>query len=308
MIEKESEQSIRGRVIKDMLDHFTHDFALGKKVQTGEARKKLKEPPYIAPPGYNITYFEQPKYQMALMSRVNNPNIQGAVLQLHGGGYVGKVRNKYYTFAKFYVDMTDGYCVLTPDYRVAPEFRYPCALEDALDSYNWLLNHGFLAENIILAGDSAGGGLCMSLYMYLRDNKMPLPKGIIAMSPWTDLTASGESYETNYTKDVLFGNTKNSMIYNNPYPGYENVDNPYISPMFGDFRKFPPMLVQVGSEEMLLSDSISVVEKARFCGVDAKLTIYEGMFHVFQMCNNLIPESKAAWDEVESFIKKLIAS
>lgn len=305
MIERESENSIRGKVIKDMLDHFTHDLSIGKKVQTGEARKIIPEPPYKAPSGYNMTYIDRPNYRMAFMSRGVNPNIKGAVLQLHGGGYVGQIRNKYYTFAKYYVDMTDGYCVLTPDYRVAPENVYPAALLDAYDSYMWLLEHGFLAQNIILAGDSAGGGLCMSLYMYLRDHKIELPKAIIAMSPWTDLSASGRSYEENYTKDVLFGNTKESMIYNNPYPGNEDIHNPYISPLFGSFKEFPPMLIQVGSQEMLLSDSTSVAEKARFMGVDAHLTVYEGMFHVFQMCYHMIPESKMAWDEVHKFILKI---
>lgn len=100
-----------------------------------------------------------------------------------------------------------------------PGEPYPAALEGALASYRWLLSKGYYGEQIILAGDSAGGGLAMALCMYLRDHNMPVPGGIIAMSPWTDLTASGESYETNYEKDPLFGNTKESLIYQNDYPG-----------------------------------------------------------------------------------------
>jgi acetyl esterase/lipase len=123
---------------------------------------------------------------------------------------------------------------------------------------------------------------------------MPIPGGIVAMSPWTDLTASGESYETNYEKDVLFGNTRESMIYQNDYPGDHDRMDPYISPLFGDFREFPPMLIQVGSHEMLLSDSTAVAAKARQQGIKVRLSIYEGMFHVFQMAYLNIPESKRA--------------
>lgn len=130
---------------------------------------------------------------------------------------------------------------------------------------------------------------------------MPLPCGIVAMSPWTDLTASGESYETNYERDPLFGNTRESMIYLDDYAGTHDKSEPYLSPLFGDFYDFPPMLIQVGSLEMLLSDSVSVAEKARGQGVKVRLSVYEGMFHVFQMAYLNIPESKKAWAEVGKF-------
>ena len=125
------------------------------------------------------------------------------------------------------------------------------------------------------------------------------------MSPWTDLTASGESYTTNYEKDPLFGNTRESLIYMNDYPGDHDKMVYYISPLFGDFRDFPPMLIQVGSLEMLLSDSVSAAAKARQQGVKVRLSVYEGMFHVFQMAYLNIPESKKAWAEVGKFIDVL---
>ena len=124
-----------------------------------------------------------------------NPNTDRVILQLHGGGYVGRVRNAYYVFAGLYNEVSRGCAVLTPDYRVAPEHKYPAALEDAIASYKWLLDQGYSGEQIIVAGDSAGGGLAMCLTMYLRDHNMPVPGGLVAMSPWTDLTASGESYD-----------------------------------------------------------------------------------------------------------------
>ena len=135
---------------------------------------------------------------------------------------------------------------------------------------------------------------------------MPMPGGVIAMSPWTDLTASGESYTTNYEKDPLFGNTKESLIYVNDYAGDHDKMDYYISPLFGDFRGFPPMLIQVGSLEMLLSDSVSVAAKARQQGIRVRLSIYEGMFHIFQMAAKMLPESKRAWVEIGKFIDVLL--
>ena len=298
----ESEASVKGRVIADLLSHLTNDLQIGKKIKSGELRKRMKEPPWIVPDCFNMTHIEMENFSMKLLSLKENPNQDHVILQLHGGGYMGAVRNAFYVFAGLYDEVRRGCNVLTPDYRVEPEHRYPAALEDAVASYQWLLDKGYYGEQIIVAGDSAGGGLAMALCMYLKDHKMPMPGGVVAMSPWTDLTASGESYETNYEKDPLFGNTRESLIYVNDYAGDHDKMDCYISPLFGDFRGFPPMLIQVGSLEMLLSDSVSVAAKAREQGIRVRLSIYEGMFHVFQMAYLNIPESKKAWAEVGKFI------
>lgn len=298
----ETEASVKGRVIADLLSHLTNDLQIGKKIKSGELRKRLKEPPWIVPDCFNMTHIELKNFSMKLLSLKENPSQDHVILQLHGGGYMGAVRNAYYVFAGLYNEVSHGCNVLTPDYRVAPEHPYPAALEDAVASYQWLLDKGYYGEQIIVAGDSAGGGLAMALCMYLKDRHMPMPGGVVAMSPWTDLTASGESYETNYERDPLFGNTKDSLIYVNDYAGDHDKMDCYISPLFGDFRGFPPMLIQVGSLEMLLSDSVSVAAKAREQGIRVRLSIYEGMFHVFQMAYLNIPESKKAWAEVGKFI------
>ena len=298
----ETEASVKGRVLADLLSHLTNDLQIGKKIKSGELRKRLKEPPWIVPDCFNMTHIELKNFSMKLLSLKENPSQDHVILQLHGGGYMGAVRNAYYVFAGLYNEVSHGCNVLTPDYRVAPEHPYPAALEDAVASYQWLLDKGYYGEQIIVAGDSAGGGLAMALCMYLKDHHMPMPGGVVAMSPWTDLTASGESYETNYEKDPLFGNTRESLIYVNDYAGDHDKMDCYISPLFGDFRGFPPMLIQVGSLEMLLSDSVSVAAKAREQGIRVRLSIYEGMFHVFQMAYLNIPESKKAWAEVGKFI------
>ena len=302
----ENETSMQGRVIRELLGHLTNDLAIGKKIKSGELRKRLTEPPWKVPSCFTMTHIDMPDFTMKLLASKENPNTDKIILQLHGGGYIGAVRNAYYVFAGLYNEVSHGCSVLTPDYRVAPEHPYPAALEDAIAAYKWLLEEGYFGADIILAGDSAGGGLAMALCMYLKEHHMPMPCGIVAMSPWTDLTAGGESYDTNYEKDPMFGNTRDSMIYNNYYVGDADPMDPYISPLFGDFRQFPPMLIQVGSIEMLLSDSVEAAAKARQQCVKVRLSVYEGMFHVFLMAYLNIPESKKAWAEVGRFIDILM--
>lgn len=295
--------SVQGRVISELIGTLTNDMLIGKQIKSGKLRKRMVEPPWHVPACFVMTHIDMPDFTMKMLeSSKENPNTDKVILQLHGGGYMGAVRNAYYVFAGLYNEVSHGFSVLTPDYRVAPEHPFPAALQDAVAAYQWLLDQGWFGEQIIVAGDSAGGGLAMALTMYLRDHNMPLPCGVIAMSPWTDVTASGESYTTNYEKDPLFGNTRESLIYLNDYAGEHDPMDPYISPLFGDFRHFPPMLIQVGSIEMLLSDSVDAAAKARSQGVKVRLSIYEGMFHVFQMAYLNIPESKRAWMEAGKFI------
>ena len=296
------ENSIQGRVMRQVIAHFHSDHLLGRKIRSGELRKKLAEPEWKVPDGYSLSVIEQKHFTMELLEPdVENRNL--VILQLHGGGYIGKMRNIYRSFAGFYSELGHGIPVLSLDYRVAPEDPFPAALEDAAAAFEWLLFNGWSEEKIVLAGDSAGGGLAMALCMYLKDHGRKLPAGIIAMSPWTDLTQSGESYRINFRKDPIFGNTFDSLVFNKDYVGNEDTTNPYISPLYGNFTGFPPMLLQVGSYEMLLSDSQLVAEKAKQAGVKVRLSVYEGMFHVFQMALLMVPESRLAWKEVGKFLE-----
>lgn len=299
---KETEASIQGTVIREMIAHFTADNLVGRKIKSGELRKKMVEPKWICPSDFSMTEIPMENFTMEWLTSKKSLD-SFVILQLHGGGYVGAMRNAYRNFAVLYNELSGGMNVLTIDYRVAPEFPYPAALEDSAAAFDWLLQQGYQEKQIILAGDSAGGGLAMALCMYLKDQKRKLPAGLIAMSPWTDMTASGPSYEENYKKDPLFGNSRDTLIYNRDYLGLEDPRNPYISPAFGDFKDFPPMLIQAGSYEMLLSDSVLVAEKAKKSGVKVRFTIYEGMFHIFQMCMKFLPESRYAWTEVKKYIE-----
>lgn len=298
-----NKSSIRGYIVRELIAHVTSAHLLGEKIRSGELRKNLVEPKWKCPSEYEMREFDLPCCRGEFLNRKKGGARGYVILQLHGGGYVGAMRNAYRSFAVLYSEAGGGMDVFTIDYRVAPEHPYPAALLDALDAYGWLLDRGWRPGQIILAGDSAGGGLAMGLCMLLKDRRMGLPGGIIAMSPWTDLTASGPSYQDNYEKDPLFGNTRDSLIYNKDYVGDNDPRNPYISPLFGEFQGFPPMLLQVGSIEMLLSDSVLVAEKAREAGAKVRLSIYEGMFHIFQMAMKLLPESRKAWKEIGAFLR-----
>lgn len=301
----EKKSSVLAAIVRDTIARMTADRLIGPKLQNGEIRKNLVEPAWKCPACFHLTKIDLPQCTAELLSLAQNPSIDRVILQLHGGGYIGAMRNKYRSFAGLYNEIGGGINVFTPDYRVAPENPYPAALEDALSAYEWLLQTGIQPAKIVFAGDSAGGGLAVALCLYLKDHGMELPEGLILMSPWTDLTASGESYETNYTLDPLFGNTRESMIYNGEYVGDEDPKNPYISPLFGSFEGFPPMLIQAGSIEMLLSDSTSLAKKAKEAGVKVRLSIYEEMFHVFQMAELMLPESRRAWEEAGKFLRVL---
>ena len=309
--------SIRGRTARKMVKVANHLPLPGGQSQAGQLRAKLyqRERMWECPEHLNLSVISMEHFTMELLSRKretedaeNNADdweLPGIVLQLHGGGYYGRMHNTYRDMAGLYNEISKGYDVLSVDYRVAPEHPYPAALEDALAAYQWIIERGYPLEKLIVAGDSAGGGLTLALCLYLRDHDMPLPAGIITMSAWTDLTKSGESYQENFDIDPIFGGTMDSLVYQEGYYKDSNPEIPYISPVNGDYHGFPPMLMQVGEYEMLLSDTKTVAQHAMDAGVTVKEHIYPGMFHVFQMGLLLYPEAKETWIEVGRFIRYL---
>ena len=302
----ENRVSIRGRTARKMV-HFANHFPLpGGKSSNGELRKKLseREKMWECPEHLEMEVVQMEHFQMELLKKKEESS-KGIILQLHGGGYYGRLHNTYRDMAGLYNELSNGFDVLSVDYRVAPKHPFPAALEDAVTSYQWILEQHYRPDRIFVAGDSAGGGLALALCLYLRDHSLKLPRGIITMSAWTDLTKSGESYQENFDMDPVFGGTKDSLIYKDGYYKHFDPEDPYISPVNGDYHGFPPMLMQVGEYEMLLSDTLTVAQKARQAGVPVKEHIYKGMFHVFQMGLLLYPEAREAWVEIGRFIRKL---
>ncbi len=225
------------------------------------------------------------------------------ILYLHGGyfmmGSINSHRNLAGNIAIFAKART-----LIIDYRLAPEHPFPAGLEDALTAYNWLLAQGISADHIYLAGDSAGGGLVISILLALRDRNAPLPAGGVCLSPYTDLTLGGDSWKTNAKKELLVTElmAKKSVTL---YLGDHDTRDPLASPLFGDLHGLPPLLIQVGGDEVLLSHSTSLAVNAKNAGVDVKLEVWPGMFHVFQYTASMLPEGRWAIEKIAAFIQSV---
>ena len=203
------------------------------------------------------------------------------ILHCHGGGYpTGS--SMYARTLTSKLATTTSMDVLCFDYRLAPENPYPAACEDAMKAWNYLMLLGYGARDIILTGDSAGGNLALSLTLRLKEERRLLPRGLVLLSPWTDLTSSGESFETMAELDpVLSREYIDGMIH--AYAEGMDLQNPQISPLFGDFHGFPPTYIQVGENEILLSDSLRLYKNMLEADVSVKLDRFPGMWHVFQM-------------------------
>lgn len=299
--------SIRGRTARRMVKIANHNPIVGERAQSGELRRVLSEREKLweCPEHLALNRIEMNNFSMELLQPKQQSEKQGIVLHLHGGGYYGRLHNSYRDMAAMYYEVSGGYDVLSVDYRVAPEHPYPAALEDAVCAYRWILEQQYDSNYLIIAGDSAGGGLTLALCLYLRDHNMEMPAGIVTMSAWADLTKSGESYQENFEIDPMFGKSFDTLVYKDGYYKNEDPNIPYISPVYGTYEGFPAMLMQVGEYEMLLSDTLQVAEKAKGVGVRVKQHTYKGMFHDFQMGLTRYPESKEAWVEVGKFIRML---
>ena len=304
------ETSLRAKMVITLIAEFNKSNYLRthlreEKRTDSDLDKNFRYPEHLSKERIDLDNFSMELLKWNDKNELFDKPSDKVILQLHGGGYIGAFKNIYRTMAGLYGEVSCGADVLSIDYRVGPEFKHPAALEDALCAYDWLLDNGYTEDKIVLAGDSAGGGLAMALCHLLKDKGRKLPSAIVAMSPWTDLLSTGASYKDNYDVDPVFGNDSSNLIYDNPYVEDTDKGDKYISPLYGDFEGFPPMLIQVGSNEMLLDDSRLVAEKAKEAGVQVKLSIYEGMFHVFQMGAKLMPESMKAWNEVSKFFDVL---
>ena len=179
---------------------------------------------------------------------------------------------------------------------------FPTALEDVTEAWNTLLNMGYAPNNIALAGDSAGGNLALSLAMRLKNEGCEGPCAIYLCSPWLDLSCEGDSYRSKKLLDPIFGSAGNLPA--GVYADSSLWKEPAVSPLYGDFKGLPPMLLQVGTYEILFSDTICAAGKAKEAGVNYTLTIYEGMFHGFQYAHSLVPEAKEAWRKTGNFLKR----
>jgi len=266
------------------------------------------------PRGYSMEIVTLPNgVQMEVVSPIKGAS-DNVVYVLHGGGYHIKLIDMYRRLDKKLSEAGHNATVAFLDYRVAPEYKYPSALEDALLGWDWLLEKGFKPENIVAVGDSAGGNLTAVLVLKLIELKKETPKAVILMSPWADMTGSGDSYTENYNVDIMFGNKNeavteerrqellNSVMFS--FVGDADRKDPYVSPVFADYTGFPPTMIFAGTHEMLLSDSLTIADSIKKSGGEVELYLGEEMFHVWPLATGLFPEATKAMDAALAYIGK----
>ncbi|WP_345812832.1 alpha/beta hydrolase [Paraburkholderia sp. PREW-6R] len=242
----------------------------------------------------------------AQASNIHASTDRPTVLYCHGGGY-------YFCSPRSHRSIVFGLAtradapVFSLDYRLAPEHRFPAALDDACAAYRRLIATGIAAESIVMAGDSAGGGLALATLLALRDAGDPLPSGCLLFSPWTDLAATGATLRTNDGRDPMFSGPAIALAAK-VYLGDAPATHPYASPVYGDLNGLPPLYIMAGSTEVLLDDSQRVADKARAAGVDCEFEVWENMPHVWPMFAPFIPEANRALDNAAAFVRRVTSA
>lgn len=221
---------------------------------------------------------------------------QNILLFLHGGGYVmGSVRSHWGLMSR--ISQATGCAVLGIKYRLAPENPYPAALQDAMTAYLWLLHHPYPHNQIAFVGTSAGAGLALSLMLRLKLEKRPLPAACVLIGPWIDLARS--QYPN--TGDIL--NPERIVLAAKSYAGINDLKDPFISPLYGDLRGLPPLLIQTGSKEILHEEALELAKKAKKSGVKVTLENWPDMFHIWHLFSTQFPEGQDAIDAIGQFLK-----
>ncbi len=229
---------------------------------------------------------------------------RGTVLFLHGGGYLyGSAKERRNLTSR--ISRTGACRVLALDYRLGPEHPFPAAVDDAVAAYRWLLDGGADPARIVIGGDSAGGGLAVSALTALRDIRVPLPAGAFVMSPWTDLTMRGESVTDRSERDVVL-DLAGLKFCADLYLAGADPRHPLASPRYADLTGLPPLLIQVGTEEMLFDDAQGLAKEAEAAGVDVQFEVWQGASHVFQAAVPFHAEARRAVARIGEFVQGVL--
>ena len=285
---------LRGRLKKEVFDDQTSIPAFRDRCEKGAARyAKL-------PQGVTVKSQIAEGLKSEWLIPENSPTDK-VILYVHGGGYVSGSCSDHRNFVSKFAKSTGIKCLIY-EYRLAPEHPFPAALDDSVKMYNYLLTSGYKPKDIVIAGESAGGGLTLALLLALKREKISMPSAAVAISPWTDLTCSSESYTT---KNKLSPAPLNSwFVFSKHYVGKNKADNPLISPLFGDLKELPPIFINSGENDELFEDGEKFAKKAVKAGVDITFRKGSGMIHCYPLLAPMFPEATEAMNEIVHFIRK----
>jgi len=238
----------------------------------------------------------------ALWVRTPRATSDRTIFYLHGGGYVIGTAAGYRELTSHLGRAADAQALVV-DYRLAPEHPFPAAVDDAVAAYRWLLGTGVSPTSVVIAGDSAGGGLTVATLLALRDAGVPLPAAGVCISPWVDLACTGETMTTKADVDPVVQREGVSGMAE-MYLGGQDPRTPLASPLYADLSGLPPLLIQVGTRETLLDDSIRLVARAEQAGIDVTFEIVDEAPHVWHVFSSFLPEGRDAIDQIASFTRK----
>jgi len=267
-----------------------------------ESRKILRPEPYRTLDGVHISEAQIGGVPGEWVEVSENPS--GTLLYLHGGGYFTCSAKTHRAITASFA--RQGFRVYAPNYRLAPENPFPAAVDDAVAVYRELLDAGHAPQQIVVSGESAGGGLTLSLLLTLRAKGIPLPAAIALFSPLTDLAATGESIVKNSDRCAMFDGAMIAPT-GKLYLGNADPHDPIASPLYADLRGLPPLLIHVGADEVLLDDSTRLAERAKAAGVPVELKIWPVVPHAWQLAPDKIPEARASLRESADFLRSHLA-
>lgn len=231
-----------------------------------------------------------------------NLNPGRIIIYSHGGGYMMFSPGTHRGLASRLAQELSAQAIVF-DYRLAPEHKFPAAIDDALTVYRYVLSLGYNPRNVIFAGDSAGGGITFGLMIAARDAGLPLPGLAIGLSPWVDMTTSGFSMRENADKDVML-KPDGVAHFATEYMGSQDPKHPYASPLFADLKGLPPIMLQAAGDEILRDDSVRLAAALREAGVKVELDVWPGLFHVFEFAWRWLPQAESGIQKIGDFVRR----
>lgn len=297
--------SIRARAVSKLL-RLSHSLPMQASPRVEDAvknRRKFERKLRLVTPTLHGRYTTKAEIPGVDAYWVSPPgvSISQTIIFLHGGGFVNGSTRAYLQHIGRLAKVC-GSRVLSIDYRLAPEHPYPAALDDILGAWKYLLKT-IDPASVTIIGESAGGSLALAATLRMRDENLPVPSGVVLLSPALDMSLSGKSIKTKAQQEVILSSRKINY-YADVYAGASPRDLPYISPVVADLTGLPPLLIHIGTEEMLYSDSITIAEHAKRDGVACKLYVGEEMWHGWHVTAGFVPEAKRALEDVARFVRR----